>query len=315
MMNRIQILILLFIEGGSFISTNDSDSLDRWTIYLLYQKKASPDGGSPSYVFAGYSTVYRFVLYQLPKLSKSPAAIDDFELPDGTCALTELPCRSRISQFVILPPFQGKGIGSALYSAIFKKYHASPQTIEITVEDPNEAFDDLRDLADLAFLRTVPAFTALKLNTALRLPKAGPAPKNIVDPAAAEAVRQGAKIAPRQFARVLELHLMSTLHHSVRRMLEDPNRAVPPEHEHEYRLWRLLAKQRLYRHNKDMLGQLERDERIAKLDETMDGVEFDYARLLAKFDRANGSEGANGKRKREEHGESSTSKKARVEDA
>lgn len=313
MINRIQILTLLLIEGGSLIGTDDSDSLDRWTVFFLYHKKGPADSKASPYSFMGYSTVYKFFPYQLPKLAESPATIENLELSKGDFTLSQLPCRSRISQFVILPPFQGRGLGSQLYSTIFKLYHEDPQTIEITVEDPNEAFDDLRDLSDLAFLRTVPEFQALKINTEVTLAKPGPVPKNIVNADAAEALRQKAKIAPRQFSRVLELNLMSKLHHSVRQMLEDPERVVPKEHEYEYKLWRLLVKQRLYRHNKEMLGQLELDERISKLDETLYGVEFDYARLWAKFERANGALG-NGKRKPEEAAEgSSASKKPRVD--
>ena len=63
MINRIQILIPLFIEGGTLIGSEDADSLDRWTIFLLYRKRSifSTDGQTEfSYEFAGYSTVYRF---------------------------------------------------------------------------------------------------------------------------------------------------------------------------------------------------------------------------------------------------------------
>jgi histone acetyltransferase 1 len=48
----------------------------------------------------------------------------------------------------------------------------------------------------------------------------------------------------------------------------------------EYRLWQLWVKKRLYKHNKDMLIQLDRVERIEKLEQALGGVEADYARLL-----------------------------------
>ena len=92
----------------------------------------------------------------------------DFELTpsdaDEEYSFLRHTCRSRISQFVILPPFQRGGNGSLFYNSIFDHYLKEPQTIEITVEDPNEAFDDMRDLNDLARLRTVPEFAALKIN-------------------------------------------------------------------------------------------------------------------------------------------------------
>ena len=46
----------------------------------------------------------------------------------------------------------------------------------------------------------------------------------------------------------------------------------------------MLVKQRLYRHNKDSLAQLDRVERIEKLEQALGSVEVDYARLLRAFD-------------------------------
>ncbi|KAH6627777.1 acyl-CoA N-acyltransferase [Chaetomium tenue] len=333
LISRIQILIPLFIEGGSAIDLDDPDA-DRWTVFFLYQKgAASSDADSNPYVFAGYSTVYRFFHFRplTPPQSPSEADVEKATLAQDF-DLSELPCRNRISQFIVLPPFQGKGLGPRLYSHIFGEYIKHPQTTEITVEDPNEAFDDLRDIADLQYLRQLPDYQELRINT-IDIPKVGAAPNNIVDKAACEAVRIKAKMAPRQFARVLEMHLMSKLPEPVRPGIS-PEKSAPnatKEQKHEYRLWRLMLKKRIYRHNKDALGELEIPERISKLEETVSSVEFDYARLLARADEqeqrlaeeqpkeaaaaatANGSS-ANGKRKAVDGGEEPASKKARVED-
>ncbi|KAL2271796.1 hypothetical protein VTJ83DRAFT_1167 [Remersonia thermophila] len=359
LVRRIQILVPLFIEGGTPIDVDASDA-DRWTVFFLYEKKAASDDGSNPYVFAGYCTVYRFFV-MLPKAT--PASSPSEEVVEKAAQsqdfdLSELPCRTRISQFIILPIFQGRGLGPRLYSHIYQDYLHHPQTVEITVEDPNEAFDDMRDVADLHFLRTLKEFRDLRINTELAIPKRGPAPDNIVDKAAWEATRAQAKMAPRQFARVLEMDLMSRLPETVRPGIEVPEEEeeeekqaeaeangkkpgkgkgkapVRPrptkEQEHRYRLWRLLLKVRLYKHNKDALGELEVPERIAKLDETVASVEFDYARLLLKAEeqaqrmRAEGAEASagaaaaplakNGKRKADGNGEAPTvSKKVRVE--
>ena len=334
LVNRIQILVSLFIEGGTPIKTEsdddgEADPLDRWAVFFLYHKQeviGQPD--KFSYVFAGYSTVYQFFLFHGPtppatptkqKAAIQPATNDAFELPKGETPFTDFPCRSRISQFVIIPPFQGKGSGARLYNTIFKHYLDAKQTAEITVEDPNEKFDDLRDTSDLAFLRKIPEFNDLKINTSIAVEKKGPAPRDIVDHEALEKLRLKYKIAPRQFARVTELHLMSKLPPSVRPGIEvqDSKRPVTKDQEHEYRLWKLLVKQRLYKHNIDALGQLEKPERIEKLDETLANVEFEYARLLTLFDIRNQKSGAasNGKRKAIDEPGEPTSKKARVEDA
>lgn len=328
MVNRIQILVSLFIEGGTPIDMK-SDPLDRWAVFFLYHKqKVIGEPEKSSYVFAGYSTVYQFFLFHGPTPPTTPtkekaaiqlAANDAFELPKGETPFTEFPCRSRISQFVIIPPFQGKGTGARLYNTIFKHYLDAKQTVEITVEDPNEKFDDLRDTSDLAFLRKIPEFNNLKINTGVAVDKKGPAPRDIVDQKTLETLRFKYKIAPRQFARVTELQLMSRLPASVRPGIEvqDSKKPVSKDQDHEYRLWKLLVKQRLYKHNIDALGQLEKPERIEKLDETLANVEFEYARLLTLYDiRNQKSEAAsNGKRKAIDDAEEPTSKKAKVEDA
>jgi histone acetyltransferase 1 len=300
MVKRIQILVPFFIEGGTLVELRDPEwSLERWTVFFLYQKKKVdvPPESSP-YVFMGYSTVYRYFYFQ-PLQSSEPRPATkqrishpanlNFKLPLPEVAkFSSLPCRSRISQFIILPPFQGGGNGSRFYNAIFDFYLKEPQTIEITVEDPNEAFDDLRDINDLARLRTLPEFTALKINNAVAPRSKGPVPRDIIDLSALEKIRTKIKIAPRQFYRVVEMQLLSMIPLSVRQSLlvEQEMKKGPDSKakEHEYHLWTLWVKKRLYKHNKDTLIQLDHSERIEKLEQALSGVEADYARLLRSFE-------------------------------
>ena len=304
MLKRIQILVSFFIEAGTPLDLRESEeALKRWTVFFLYQKTTEKtDGTSAPYTFMGYSTIYRYYMYQSLTPPTSPAAKkqpvrpeirDDFKFPASEDKTLELqfsshPCRSRISQFVILPPFQKGGNGSRFYNAIFDNFLADPKTIEITVEDPNEAFDDLRDLNDLARLRLNSAFAALRINTKASPRAKGPVPRDIVDEEALEKIRTKFKIAPRQFARVTEMHLLSLIPLGVRQsLIEQSNKSVTnlAAKKHEYRLWLLMVKKRLYKHNKDMLIQLDRAERIQKLEEVTGGVEADYARLLRDFDK------------------------------
>ena len=44
-----------------------------------------------------------------------------------------------------MPPFQGEGHGTNLYTFLFDKFLNHKNVAQITVEDPNESFDDLRD--------------------------------------------------------------------------------------------------------------------------------------------------------------------------
>ncbi|KAJ3517691.1 hypothetical protein NM208_g14670 [Fusarium decemcellulare] len=328
--SRLQIFVPFFIDGGTYIGqdpegeTKEIDPRDpeaeRWTLFTLYQKQKVPGNPEKSnYVFVGFSTCYRFYYFQPPTPPASPRG--EWELPKGDVDLAELPCRTRLSQFVILPPFQDKGNGARLYKTIFDHYHKHEQTYEFTVEDPNEEFDQLRDICDLQFLRTVPEFNDLRLDTEANIPKKGPLPKLIVGADQLEAIRLKAKIAPRQFGRVLEMQLMSQLPESVQPTLQIGDRPSPTSADkHKEKVWQLIAKQRLYRHNKDILAEMEPSERIDRLQDTLGGVGLEYARRLAACDRATKHsqlQSTNGKRKldEEDNDEVSSSKKARVEDA
>lgn len=325
--SRVQILVPFFIEGGSYIcqradsetADDDFSDADRWTLFFLYKKEKSVDNPEKhTYVFVGYSTIYRFYWFTNPTPPASPAT--EWELPKGDQNMSEIACRTRLSQFIILPCFQGKGHGAKLYQTIFAHYHKHPQTQEFTVEDPNEAFDDLRDVCDMQFLRNnVPAFKDLRIDTSVAIPKSGPLPKFIVGGEKLEDIRRETKIAHRQFYRLLELHLMSQLPESVRPAMIIPDDIASPSaaDKHQERLWQLLAKERLYRHNKEQLSQLEVFERKEKLAEVLMTVELGNARILALVDRAQErSQGAsNGKRKLEDDAGESSNKRARVEDA
>ncbi|KAI3343680.1 histone acetyltransferase type B catalytic subunit [Ustulina deusta] len=350
LIRRIQITVLFFIEGGSYIGL-DADgkddpeySLARWSVFLVYKKQVlSGAAGKQEYIFQGFSTVYNFWMYQQPFPRSStcennapiqPKRNDSWKLPQGDLDLANLPRRARISQFVILPPYQGKGVGALLYDTIFDLYMADASTKEITVEDPNEDFDFLRDICDLKYLRkNVTEFAALKVNNNISIPEKGgflhtntqissdksvdSSASGIVDVAKLEEIRLTSKIAPRQFWRLVEMHLMSTLPVSVRPEAdaESMKPPAPKADQSVYSLWRLLLKQRIYRRNVLLLGDLETTERIIKLNETVNNVEWEYARILEALEPK--AAATNGKRKMDEEAEEEvpSSKKARVEDA
>ncbi|KFY50256.1 hypothetical protein V496_09451 [Pseudogymnoascus sp. VKM F-4515 (FW-2607)] len=298
LLRRLQILVALFIEGGTAINDEEWGS-GRWTVFLLYKKSHATDESASPYTFMGYCTVYNY--YPLiPKLPLPAAGTkrkaislpvnSGASIPFPDKSLSDLPIRSRLSQFIVLPPFQGGGHGARFYSAVFAYYQSDPQTVEITIEDPNEAFDDLRDLNDLIYLRTLPEFQALKINTGTSVRRKGRVPSDeIIEQSALNELRKKVKIAPRQFQRLVEMQLLSAIPTNIRKSLmlehKSANTAETKLRQHEYRLWCLLVKQRLYKHNKDSLIQLDRAERIDKLEEAAGNVESDYARLLRKLDK------------------------------
>ncbi|KAI2471671.1 acyl-CoA N-acyltransferase [Annulohypoxylon bovei var. microspora] len=336
MVKRIQILVLFYIEGGSYIT--DLDGVEeseavraRWSVFFVY--KVTPTSQDKQYTFQGFATTHKFWMFQPPTAPGSGAkkVNDLWELSKGGPD-DEMVHRMRISQFVILPPFQGKGIGSMLYSTMFNIAMNASATIEVTVEDPNEDFDLLRDLCDMKYLRkNVPEFARVKVNTDIAIPEKGGLLHNntrisgydantsddgIVDMEKLESLRIKHKIAPRQFMRLVEMQLMSKLPDSVRPQ-SDPEAkksSATKAEKHVYVLWRILLKQRLYRRNVAILGEFEITERIIKLNDVLDNVEWEYARIL---DRLEPKPVTGGKRKlnSEADVESPSSKKARVEDA
>ncbi|KAG9243816.1 acyl-CoA N-acyltransferase [Calycina marina] len=294
LVKRMQILARLYIEGGTepLPPGEDEDEEDqkRWTLFFSYQKDTAAASSQVSpYTFMGYSTVYKF--FPILKYMVKPdtlATISNEAAPIPQIDFSSVPCRSRIAQFILLQPFHGEGNGSRFYSSIFEFLHKELQTAEITVEDPNEAFDDMRDLNDLKFLRSMPEFSGLKINTKSKYKEN--APNDIVDAIGLEKLRMKAKIAPRQFYRIVEMQLLSTIPIIVRKAValrqqqSGFGKAGPKNEELIYYLWQLLVKKRLYRHNKQQLMQLDRTERIEKLEDAMAAVEDDYGRLLQAYE-------------------------------
>jgi histone acetyltransferase 1 len=70
--------------------------------------------------------------------------------------------RLRLSQFIILPPFQRAGHGGSFYDIICSHERADPYVKEISIEDPSEAFEDLRDKRDLQFLERKGVFNGIE---------------------------------------------------------------------------------------------------------------------------------------------------------
>ncbi|KAF9421312.1 histone acetyltransferase 1 [Podila epigama] len=217
---RMQCFTIFFIEGASFIEDDD----EKWEVRMVFEKVS--ENGNHTYHFVGYCTMYPYFCY-----------------PDQI--------RMRISQFLILPPYQQQGHGSRLYRSIYNDMCNRKEIREMTVEDPNEEFSDLRDKNDMALLGSKKVFENMQASV-----------KN----STIEAIAKTYKLTKRQVARCIELHLL--------RALDKRNKA-------QYRAFRLQVKQRLYKHNAEALSTLDKSERIEKLHETFLSVEEDYHRILA----------------------------------
>lgn len=319
MLVNMQILVPMFIEGGTILELSQEWITQRWKLFLLYEVdgRNSHTSGSP-YSLIGYGTSYRCFTFpdrkdtsQL-KLDVDSESLESFlpspesETPAkelATMSPLDLPCRERLSQFLIFPPFQGHGHGQDLYNAMYKHLSGPANVCEFTIEDPNEAFDDLRDMCDLIMLRKdVPEFAKLRINTNVptnRLALDAHVPTDIiVDGAARQRILKQTKLNERQFSRLVEMYTLSFipgLNRSRTRITRKEKSSN--EHDKTYYFWRLYAKQRLYVFNRDQLAQLEHEERVEKLEAALDSVQEGYSKMLEKVEekeRSTGGRQANG---------------------
>ncbi|WVQ74492.1 histone acetyltransferase type B catalytic subunit [Cryptococcus sp. DSM 104548] len=227
---RMQLFILLFIEGGSYVHEDE----DAWEFIVLFERRKRPETDTFTYHFAGYVSVYPFWCY-----------------PDRV--------RLRLSQFVILPPYQHQGHGSKLYSALFQHMLSRPEVAELTVEDPAEAFEDLRDRNDLRLLVKEGLLEDPMFQSGVGQGKREA--RNQWE----TLTRRKYKIAQRQFDRLLEMLLL---------------RQLDKKDEAKVKAYRLHVKSRLYRFNYEMLVQMTPEERKEALAKTYDSVVEDYERIL-----------------------------------
>ncbi|CAO1626685.1 unnamed protein product [Sympodiomycopsis kandeliae] len=217
---RMQLFALLFIEGASYIHEDE----DNWEWLTTWQKWVD-EKGNERWSFVGYTSLYRFWHY-----------------PSSS--------RLRLSQFVILPPYHKQGHGSQLYNQVYTQVLSDASVSELTIEDPNEAFDRLRDTADLKQLLLSGGIIDQMKGEAEGLN----AP---VEKMRSERWRSKAKIAKRQWSRLIEMI----------QLLE-----LDPADKQAVKAYRLQVKARIYRFNKDVLTQLELAERQTKLQETFENL-------------------------------------------
>ncbi|XP_034249338.1 histone acetyltransferase type B catalytic subunit [Thrips palmi] len=185
--SRLQTFVLWYIDASSYIDTDD----DNWRFFTCYEKYERD--GNTLYAIAGYATVYDYYAYPENK-------------------------RPRISQFLVLPPFQRQGIGANLLRTIYNRYMGNAKVLDITVEDPSQDFQFLRDYVDCENLKQLSCYQPDAL-------KRGFCPNEM----ALEA-REKFKINKKQARRVYEILRL---------------RATNRSDSEEYRQYRLDVKKRL----------------------------------------------------------------------
>ncbi|XP_064615849.1 histone acetyltransferase type B catalytic subunit-like isoform X2 [Liolophura sinensis] len=183
---RLQTFVLFYIDAASYIDVDD----DRWKFYVLYEKYLT--NGNPMYAVAGYMTVYEYYAY--------PAKI-----------------RPRISQVLILPPFQRQSHGAELIQTFYNECYQRKEVLDITVEDPSENFQRLRDFVDVKNCLKLQSFQKESVQ------------RGFCDGMAKEA-QEKLKLTKRQARRVYEILRL---------------KATDTSNKEEYKKYRLDVKKRL----------------------------------------------------------------------
>lgn len=160
-------------------------------LLFSYEKYTASDG-TIMYATAGYTTIYLYYAYPQHR-------------------------RPRISQMLILPPFQGIGIGAKMLEVIYNKFKNDPNVIDITVEDPSDDFRRIRNYVDAKLCKDLPAFSPDNLKKEFS--------KDMIKEA-----REQFKINPRQSRIVYEILRLNVTN------VNNPS---------EYKEYRLCVKKRL----------------------------------------------------------------------
>ncbi|PKA57219.1 putative histone acetyltransferase type B catalytic subunit [Apostasia shenzhenica] len=182
--SRMVALTFLLIDGSSPIDVSDP----QWDIYFSVKKIQKL--GDYDVRILGFATVYRF-----------------YHHPDST--------RLRLSQILVLPPYQGQGHGRCLLESV-NSVAVAEGVYDLTIEEPSEYLQYLRSCIDtlrlLDFEPIKPAVTSVAslLKTGSVAKKAS---KSLAVPPTytAEITRQKLKINKKQFFRCWDILLYISL--------------------------------------------------------------------------------------------------------
>ncbi len=104
-LTRMEPFLIYFVDGSNFLTLDD-----QWNFYVLYEKYSSASSPNKRFAFAGYMSVYKFYAY-----------------PEHV--------RPRVSQMVILPPFQKMGHATRLLETCYEDMVPRSEVVDITGED------------------------------------------------------------------------------------------------------------------------------------------------------------------------------------
>ncbi|ORY53029.1 acyl-CoA N-acyltransferase [Rhizoclosmatium globosum] len=243
----LQPLLLFFIEGASAIDDED----DAWECFLVFEKRPVVGNAAFAYAIVGFSTAYAF-----------------WSFPDRK--------RMRISQFIIMPPYQKKGHGKQLYNTIKREFVSRSEVSDFGVEDPNEEFSNLRDICDVEFLvqeveRIRDSSRVVSLESLSRPATVGANGNQADIRSAINAVVSNVKNGVYKLSKA---HAERCIEMVNLKYLDRADKAAAQE-------FRLMVKRRLYKRNEEALNGMPAEEMKEKLQATFLNVEEGYREVLS----------------------------------
>jgi histone acetyltransferase 1 len=224
LLKRLQIFVPLFIEAGSYIDSSDP----LWDLFLITNSETTE--------IVGFATTYTYFNFT------SSEEFDQWDYTKG------YPHRKKISQFVVFPPYQSHRHGSKLYDSLIEYWNKDELVREVTVEDPNEKFDDLRYRSDFERLYKLGFINKLPLDLSK------------FDSLWFQKNAKEYKIELQQFKKIVELGFIYD--------------------EKNLKIARLLIKKRLFDKNKEGLLEFEKSVRNDKLQVAYENIKSDYLRII-----------------------------------
>ncbi|TVU09245.1 hypothetical protein EJB05_42699 [Eragrostis curvula] len=192
--SRLVPLVLLLVEGSTPIDIGEHG----WELLLVVKK--SQESSTSKFELLGFAAVYKFYRY-----------------PEST--------RLRISQILVLPPYQGEGHGLRLLEAI-NSIAQSENIYDVTIEDPSDYLQYVRSSIDCLRLLTFdpikPVLSAMVSSLKMTNLSKRTSSLRMVPPAdLTETVRQKLKINKKQFLRCWEILLYLNLDAEDRKSMDN----------------------------------------------------------------------------------------------
>ena len=162
---RMRPFMIWFVDGARYLDDTD----DKWDVFMLFHVVKD------EYILCGYVTCYPFFSWDggrevthlermasrgiTQQISKNVEDVVTSIVTKGYDSFSEASkrwyqSRFRVSQFLILPPFQRQGHGKRLLNVIYDFAIECYSPIrDFTVEDPSPSFVKLRDYCDLSLVQ------------------------------------------------------------------------------------------------------------------------------------------------------------------